>query len=92
MTRIRINLLIWDSYNTEHITKHSVSVDEVEGAIKNLIAHKKGKKGRYIAIGRFESRLISVIIRRKTTGVYYPVTARDSSKKERKEIYEKEKI
>lgn len=91
MTRIIVKQLIWDEYNTEHINKHHVTVEEVELAIKNIIAHKKGKKGKYLALGRAGKRLISVVIGRERTGVYYPVTARDSEKKERKVIYEKEK-
>ena len=92
MTRIKIRELIWDEYNVEHIKKHNVIVSEAEEAVKNFIAHKAGKKGRYIAIGRSGTRLISLIVRRVNTGVYYLVSARDSSKKERREIYEKEKI
>lgn len=92
MTRIVIKKLVWDAYNLEHIKKHNIAVDEAEEAVKNFISHKKGKKGRYLAIGKSGSRLISLIVRRESVGVYYLVTARDSSKKERREIYEKKKI
>lgn len=92
MTRIKIKKLVWDKWNIEHIKRHNVTLDEAEESVKNFIAHKKAKKGRYIAIGRSGSRLISLVVRRVSTGIYYPATVRDSSKKERKEIYEKEKI
>lgn len=92
MTRIKIRELIWDKYNVEHIKKHNVTVKEAEGAVKNYIAHKRGKKGRYIAVGRSGTKLISLVVKRVSSGVYYPVSVRDSSKKERREIYEKEKI
>lgn len=92
MTRIKIKELIWDEYNIEHIKKHNVTVSEAEEAVENFIVHKTGKKGRYIAMGRSGTRLISLIVRRVSSGVYYLVSARDSSKKERREIYEKEKI
>lgn len=92
MTRIKIKKLVWDEWNIEHIKKHNITVAETEKAVQNFIAHKKSKKGRYLAIGKSGSRLISMVIRRESTGVYYLVTARDSSKKERKEIYEKEKV
>lgn len=91
MTRIKIKKLVWDSWNTDHIKKHNVTVEEVELAVKNIISHKRGKKGKYLVFGRAGKRLISVAIGREKTGVYYPVTARDSAKKERKIIYEKEK-
>lgn len=92
MTRIKIKKLVWDSYNVEHIKKHNITVQEAEEAVENLIAHKKGKKARYIAIGRSGLRLLSLVVRRESTGVYYLVTARDASKKERRDVYEKEKI
>lgn len=84
--------MVWDGYNTSHIKKHNVTVDEAEEAIKNFTGHKIAKKGRYIAMGRSGKRLISLVVRKEGAGVYYPVTARDSSKKERKDIYEKEKV
>lgn len=92
MTRIKIRELIWNERNVEHIRKHNVTVAEAEEVVKSFIAHKAGKKGRYIAIGRSGKRLISVIVKRERTGIYYPVTARDAAKEERKRVYEKEKI
>lgn len=92
MTRIIIRKLIWDEYNIEHIKKHDVVRVEVEDVAKNIIGHKQSKQGRYLIIGRTGSRIISVAVSRKEIGIYYPVTARDASKKERKIVYEKEKI
>lgn len=91
MTRIVIKELIWDAYNIAHIKKHNVAVDEAEEVGKQFISHKKGKSGRYLVIGRSGSRLISLVVKRREVGIYYLVTARDSSRKERREIYEKEK-
>lgn len=91
MTNVRIKQLIWDAYNIEHIKKHNVERDEVEVVAKNFIAHKRVKLGRYSIFGRIGLRIITVIIKRVSTGVYYPVTARDVAKKERKLIYEKER-
>ncbi|TSC88017.1 MAG: Uncharacterized protein G01um10147_248 [Microgenomates group bacterium Gr01-1014_7] len=92
MTRIKINQLVWDEWNIEHIRKHDVTKDEVEVVAKNIVTHKKAKKGRYLIMGRVSSRILSVAISRKGIGVYYPVMARDSAKKERRIVYEKEKI
>lgn len=91
MTRIVIRELIWhETGNLRHIRKHNITKDEVEDAGKNLIYHKRGKRELYLAIGRSGKRLITIIILWKATGKYYVVTARDSSKKERKDAYEKE--
>lgn len=92
MTRIKIKKLLWDKWNVEHIKKHNITVDEVEEVAKNIITHKKAKLGRYLIMGRVGGRMISVAVSKQEAGVYYPATARDSAKKERKIIYEKEKI
>lgn len=90
MTRIIVKQLIWDDVNKEHIKKHDVSKEQVEEVGKNQLAHKKGHSGRYIIIGRSGARILSVVIRRIKTGIYYPVTARDADKDERRRVYEKE--
>lgn len=91
MTRIVVKRLIWDKYNIEHIKKHKVTVEEVEEISRSTVAHKKAKQGRYLIIGRAGTRILSVVINRKGLGIYYPVTARDADKDERRILYEKEK-
>ena len=92
MTRIKIRELIWDEYNIEHIKKHNVTVQEIETVTQKLITHKKTKGGRYAVFGRAGGRILTLIVRREKQSVYYLVTARDAAKKERKNVYEKEKI
>lgn len=94
MTRIVVKELVWDQANVEHIKKHNVVQDEVEEVAGNIITHKKVKLWRYSIFGRVGSRMLTVIIKRRGVGIYYPVTARDSAKKERKRVYkyEKEKV
>lgn len=92
MTRIVVKKLIWDERNTEHIKKHNVTVGQVENLAKNAFIHERAKLGRYLIIGRVGSRILTLIVTRKGVGIYYPVTARDSAKKERRKLYEKEKI
>lgn len=91
MTRIKIKQLIWDEFNVEHIKKHKVTVSEVEAVGRNILTHEQTKLGRYLVIGRIGSRILAVIIKRKRIGVYYPITARDAAKRERRKVYEKEK-
>lgn len=91
MTRVVVRHLILDEYNLAHIKKHKVSREEVEKVGKNFLYHRRGHGGKYLAIGRVGSRILTIVIRRKAEGKYYLVTARDASKKERKDLYEKEK-
>lgn len=91
MTRIIVRELIWDGWNLRHINKHNVTKEEVEIVGENFTYHQKGKKDRYLVVGRSGSRIITIVIKRQAKGAYYLVTARDSDKKERRKLYEKEK-
>lgn len=91
MTRIVIKKLVWDEFNLKHIKKHKVSVDEALDAGQSLVYHKRTYKERYLAIGRSSKRMLTLVLNRISIGTYYPITIRDSSKKERKVIHEKEK-
>ena len=91
MTRIIVKELIWDDWNLEHIKKHNVLVSEAEEAGLNFVYHRVTYDGRYLAIGRTAQRILTLVLKRFSTGKYYPISARDSSKKERRELYEKEK-
>lgn len=91
MTRIFVKELIWDEWNRSHINKHKVSEDEVADAGQHVIFHKQSHSRRYIAFGRSGRRLLAIILSRKGDKAYYLITARDASKKEKKEINEKEK-
>lgn len=92
MTKIKIKKLIWDDWNVKHIAKHKVEMDEVEVAAENMVAHKRGRNNKYLAMGRSGERILTLVIGREDAGIYYLLTARDSSKKERRLVYEKEKF
>lgn len=48
MTKIKINQLIWDEWNREHIKKHNVTPQQVEEALLKVVAHKRGYGGRVV--------------------------------------------
>lgn len=84
---IRVKELIWDEYNSDHISKHSVSIGEVEQVCKGIITARFGHSRRYLIIGQTkEKRILTIFLARKAKGVFYPVSARDSSRKERRWI------
>ena len=90
MTKVIIRELVFDEYNLAHIKKHGVTREEMEEVGKNFLYHRKTHTGRYLAVGRAGLRIITLVIRRESQGKYYVVTARDASKKERRDVYEKE--
>jgi hypothetical protein len=82
---ITITQLIWDDWNIEHIARHDVTPEEVERSLSDPDAlFLKAKEGRVMVLGRTEKRLLTVVLNaQETNDVYYVITARDMSKKER---------
>ena len=89
---VNIKLLIWDEWNVAHIARHKVTQEEVEEVCASNPVMQTGKKGRLLAYGLTKSgKTITVVLDQEPEdGVYYPVTARSTAKKERK-IYKQEK-
>ncbi len=92
MTKIKIDFLVWDEANLNHIKKHFVSKTEIENAVLDFIYHEHTYSGRYLIVGDTGKRILSVVVSRKSLKTYYVVTARSASKKERKKINEKQNI
>ena len=81
---IRIDGLAWDERSEEHIAVHGVTFDEVEQAVMNLLYARRS--GPYqLVIGQTESgRYLTVILDYEGGGLWYPVTARPTSRAERR--------
>lgn len=81
-----VRKLIWDAWNISHIARHHVTQDEVEEICHSDALVEKGHTGRLLIIGLAKgNRIITVIIDPEPEKeVYYVVTARPSSKRERK--------
>jgi uncharacterized DUF497 family protein len=85
MLMIFIRRLIWDSWNVAHIARHEVTSDEVEEVCHGEYIARQTYDERLLLIGPALNGRILVVILGPTEkrGVYYPVTARPASKKER---------
>jgi uncharacterized DUF497 family protein len=86
-----IRRLIWDSWNVTHIARHRVTPEEVEEVCYGDPVFRESYKNRIIAIGPTRSgRMVFVALDPEGQDVYYPVTARPASRKERRR-YQEEK-
>ena len=84
--------LIWDEWNREHIKKHGVSKKEVNQAFKAKEVVIESYKDRLIVVGKTnKSRLLTIVLSFEKQENAYVVSARDSSKKERKIYNDKNK-
>lgn len=80
--------LIWNEWNKNHIKKHNVTVDEVEEAYEN----KKFEIDTYLARKKLYGltnmgRMIIIIVSKENNKNLYVFSARDMSRKERREYY-----
>jgi len=84
---IKIRELIWDEWNVNHIKRHNITRGEVEELCKGKYKRQPTYGKRYLILGRIKSgRALTVIFAREKPGRYYVITARDMSKKERKQF------
>lgn len=80
-----IHRLVWDSWNIEHIARHSVTPKEVDEACHNENSVRETYGKRLMVIGPTKSgKLLAIILAFKAEGVYYPVTAWPASGKLRR--------
>jgi len=82
--------VVWDDWNTSHIMRHHVSISEIEKALSDdraifLLTYNK----RILALARSGKRLLAIVLNEEEKGIFYIITARDMSKKERR-VYKNE--
>ena len=89
---IELGELEWDTFNVAHIAKHDVSVSEAEETCRNKIYIDETYGARYLLVGRTQQgRMISIVLVNAGASKYYIVTARDSSRGERRKAHDQEK-
>ncbi len=90
---IEINRLLWDDWNITHTARHGVLPEEVEETCQGDFVFFESCKNRFLLVGPTRTgRMLAVILdpEPEGKGVYYPVTARPASRKERR-YYQEEK-
>ena len=84
---IKVKSLIWDEWNREHLKEHNVSEEEVEEVCKDILKQQPTYGTRYLIFGKTgKGRLLTIVLAREARGTYYVVTARDMSKRERRQF------
>ena len=79
-----VQRLLWDSWNVAHIARHDVTPDQVEEICHQDAVTSETYGGRIRMIGQTRGRILTGILAPQAEeGVYYVVTARTASKKER---------
>jgi uncharacterized DUF497 family protein len=82
----RVEEILWDDWNEEHIARHGVRPDEVEDVVRSssTYAERRGN-GTYGLLGRTSAgRGLLVILAPRGGGGFYVVTSRDATAAERR--------
>lgn len=87
---IKIDKLIWEEWNINHIARHEVVPSEVEEALHNKFIVRPTYRDRLLLIGETKNgRLISTVVHEDEKDIYYVITSRDATVSETKD-YEEE--
>ena len=80
--------LIWNEWNVNHIKKHNVTINEVEEAYANKKFEIDSYLGRKKSYGLTKKgRMMIVIVSKENNKNLYVFSARDMSRKKRREYY-----
>lgn len=90
---MQIEKISWDQETFDHISRHSVSPEEVEELLFNVVNPPlimRGKQGTYLGYGKTDAGRFLLIVWAKRNRKTKIVTARDMSTKE-KQLYKRRK-
>ena len=77
--------LNWNPRNVEHIARHEVAPNEVEEVCLSRFIFWQSYGGRFMVVGRtLAERTLAVVLEPDDNGMYYVVTARPASRRERR--------
>jgi uncharacterized DUF497 family protein len=86
-----IRQLLWDAWNIAHVGRHEVTPSEVLEICQQEPITSETYGGRLRVIGRTRGRILTAILAPQSEeGVYYVITARTASRKER-QLYREQK-
>ena len=87
---VRIVAFLWDDENIDHVAAHGITQEEVEQVFWRHPRYRRARGDRYEAAGTTEAgRHLMVYFRYFGQGIAQPVTARDTTSKERRRYAKK---
>ena len=80
-----IDRLMWDPQNVNHIARHKVTLQEVEEVCAGQLVTRRSYANRLLVVGpTTEGRILLVVLEPVSDKVYYVVTVRPASRRERR--------
>lgn len=86
---VPIDRLLWDPWNVGHIARHGVTMQEVEQVCAGTFTTRQSYAGRVLLVGStYDGRMLAVVLEPQDNREYYVVTARPTSRRERRRYQE----
>lgn len=80
---VKIDKIIWDEWNVEHIARHGVVPSEVEELLHGSYILRESYRGRLKIVGRTKNgRFLAIAVHEDFENSFYLVTARDADLEE----------
>jgi hypothetical protein len=81
---MRVDVLVWDLNNLDHIARHGIQKEEVEELVERRHQIRRVWRGRYAMRGQtYSGRYLIIFLDSLGQGRAYPVTARDMTEEEK---------
>jgi len=81
---MKVDVLVWNDHNLDHIAKHGKQKEEVEEVLERFHLLRRAWKGRYSMRGQtYSGRYLMVILDTLGQGRAYVVTARELTDEEK---------
>jgi uncharacterized DUF497 family protein len=87
---MHIDYLVWDDWNVEHIAGHGITVAEVEwvchagqSLVRRAGVTRYGLMRHHVYGQTTGGRYLFIVLDHETPGVFYTVTARDMTEREK---------
>ena len=81
---LKIDRIIWDEWNVEHVARHGVVPHEVVEILHGEHVAKESYRERLKVVGETRSgRILAIAIHEDSENEYYVITARDADLGER---------
>jgi len=86
-----VKRLVWDEWNGAHIARHDIIPEAVEEVCHNnpLVSRTYNDRLRLVGLTA-EGEIVTVILAPQGREIYYPITARPATRKER-QLYRAQK-
>lgn len=89
---MRVRRFVWDAWNREHVARHGVTEEEVEGVFLSRPEIRAIGAERYTAHGTsLDGRYLLLVFERLSGDAFYPITARDLALREQRNFRKRRK-